>query len=144
MAFLTPAELNTHLYGELVNEITRNDDQIAQMAIDAGTAEVKGYLSDYDVEAIFSKTGDERNPLILTFIKDVAAWHLVCLANPNIDLELREKRYDNAIKWLKGVQKGAIVPDLPLPETPVDDQGNPIIQEGKFRWGSNRKREEHY
>jgi phage gp36-like protein len=144
MSFITVAELNTHLYGELVNEITRGNDQIAQMAIDAATAEVKSYLSDYDVQAIFTATGDNRNPLMLLLIKDIAAWHLVCLANPNIDIELRKTRYENAIKWLKGVQRGEIVPDLPRPTPPVDSLGNPIVMEGKFHWGGNTKRENHY
>ncbi|TAN18818.1 MAG: DUF1320 domain-containing protein [Chitinophagaceae bacterium] len=144
MSFLSPTELNTHLYGEIVNELTRGDNTVAQMAIDAGTAEVKGYLSDYDIVTIFSQTGPNRDPLILLFNKDVAAWHLVCLANPNIDIQLRKDRYDNAIAWLKGVQSGKIVPDLPLVPLPVDNQGNPIIQEGKFRWGGNMKRESHY
>lgn len=144
MAFLTPEELNTHLYAELVDEITRSDDSIAQMAIDAGVFEMKGYLTGFDIPTIFSAMGDDRNPLVLTLAKDIAAWHLVCLANPNIDLDLREKRYNNAIAWLKGVQSGKIVPDLPVVEPPIDDEGNPIIQEGKFRWGSNPKRQNHY
>lgn len=78
----------------------------------------------------------ERNALLLTFIKDIAVWHFVNLCNAGTDLDLREKRYDRAVDWLKGVQKGNIIPDLAkLP----DDQ-----KTGEILFSSNPKRENHF
>jgi len=136
MAFLTKDELNTHLYGELVDAVTRNDDTIIESAIDGAISEAKGYLGKYDVTAIFAATGSNRNQLLLIFVKDIAVWHFINLANPGIDYESKQDRYNAAVRWLKGVQRGEISPDLPLDES--TDQPGVII------YGSNTKRENHF
>jgi len=142
MAFLTVAELNTHLYGELVDEITREIDDIALQSINAAISEMKGYLGDFNTTTIFAATGSNRHALILFMCKDIACWHLVCLANPNIDLQLRKDRYERAIDWLKGVQSGKVTPDLPAKDLPNGEEAG---ENGlKIRWGSNEKRVQHY
>lgn len=112
--YLTKDELTTHLRVESITAITRDDPTLAESAIDGAISEAKGYLTRYDTNAIFNTIGEERNALLLIFVKDIAAWHLVNIVNPNIDLKLREKRYDRAIEWLKGVQKALIEPSLPV------------------------------
>jgi phage gp36-like protein len=139
MAFLTQAELKTHLYGENIKAITRDDNTIVVAAIDAAIAEAKGYLAAFDIATIFAATSTSRNALLLTFVKDIAAWHLVVLSNAGVELQLRQDRYERAITWLKAVQKGDIAPDLPKAEDEDGEPtGNPII------YGSNEKRNQHY
>lgn len=135
--FLTEDELNTHLYGENIEVIVREDNTIVQSAIDGAIAEAKGYLSLYDTAAIFAATGSNRNALLLIFVKDIAVWHLINLSNPGIDSDLREKRYNSAVSWLKGVQRGDIQPDLPKAE--VTDEKPAAIS-----FGSNPKRNNHF
>jgi phage gp36-like protein len=133
--FITKNELSSHMHIETVDVITGGDDTLVDAAIDGAVAEAKGYLSDFDTGAIFNATGESRHPLLVTFVKDIAVWHLVALSNYNADIELREKRYNRAVEWLKAVQKGLVVPDLPR----TDDAGcYPII------WGSNPKRNQHF
>lgn len=139
--FLTVDELKTHLYGELVNAISRDDDDIPKRAIDGAISEVKGYLGDFDTTTIFNQTGDNRHPLILIYTKDIAVWHFIVLANPNIEISLREKRYDTAIAWLKGVQNRKITPDLPLKPTDNTDGTNGV---SRIIYGSNPKRSSHF
>lgn len=136
MAFLTIAELSTHLYEENIDAISREDDTIPQAAIDAAIAEAKGYLAAYDVAAIFSATGSSRNALLLVFIKDIASWHFIVLNNAGTELKLRQDRYERAIAWLKAVQKGEVQADLPVEEDSTEKQ--PII------FGSNAKKEQHF
>lgn len=141
MAFISVDELSTHLYGELVDAISRNDDDIPQRAIDGAIAEVKGYLGDFDKDTIFGATGINRHPLLLIYVKDIAVWHFIVLANPNIEISLREKRYDAAIRWLTKVQKRDITPDLPL--KPTDgDTGQIGIK--RIIQGSNPPRRSHF
>ena len=104
--FLTVDELYTHLHDETVAVISRDTEAIPVAAIDAAIAEAKSYLHDFDTAAIFSAEGEARNALLLLFVKDIAVWHFVNLGNACIDMELREKRYDSAIAWLRLVQKG--------------------------------------
>lgn len=137
--FLSIDELKTHVRSESMASIIRNDETIAQSSIDGAIAEAKGYLTRFNTAVIFGAVTDERNQLLLIFVKDIAVWHLVNLCNPNIDLKLRKERYDRAIKWLEGVQEGMIIPDLPLA---VDDAGNTTGD--LISYGSNPKRTQHF
>lgn len=143
MAYITADELHTHLHDEQVETITRGDDTIAQAAIDAAVSEARGYLTRFDTERIFQASGLRRNQLLLIFVKDIAVWHLVNLCNAGTELELREKRYDRAVDWLKAVQKGNVSPDLPEREAEAGgaDKNNPV---GAIAFGSNPKRVQHY
>jgi phage gp36-like protein len=131
-AFLTIEELQSHIRIESIVAITRNDNAIAESAIDAAIKEAKGYLTRYNTDLVFAATAEARNNLLLIFVKDIAVWHLINIVNPNIDVKLREKRYDRAIAWLKDVQKGNVDPDLP---DSVAEGVNPAIA----RYGSEEK-----
>lgn len=120
MAYLTSAEINTHLYGGVVTEINRGDATILQAAIDAAIAEASGYLTAYDLVAIFAAVGALRNPILLLYIKDITVWHYIQLANPAVEMELRLKRYERAIEFLQGIQSGKVNPALPYPAAPPE------------------------
>jgi len=139
MSYLSKSEISTHLYIDNVDVITRGDDTIVTAAIDAAISEAKGYLSAFDRTAIFAAEADARNALLLTFVKDIAAWHLLNLCNAGSDLKLRQDRYERAVEWLKQVQKGNVSPDLPV-IAPTD--GTTPLQGISF--GSNEKRESHF
>ncbi|HBL73835.1 MAG: DUF1320 domain-containing protein [Bacteroidetes bacterium GWF2_42_66] len=137
--YLSTAELSTHLYAENIEVITRGDDTMTEAAIDAAIQEAKGYLAAFDRTAIFGAVGTNRNPLLLTFVKDIAAWHLINLCNAGTEFKVRQDRYERAVNWLKEVQKGNVQPDLPaLEDTEGVEITNPI------RFGSNEKRNQHF
>ena len=119
--YLNVDEIYTHLYEESIEAISGNDERLLLAAISGAIVESKGYLHAFDREAIFSKVGEERDPLLLIWLKDIAVWHYINIARPAIDFDVRERRYDAAIAWLKGVQKGDIVPDFPRPVDPVTE-----------------------
>ena len=137
--FVTVEEIKTHLYGESISAISGTDDTILTAAIDAAIAEARGYLAGYNRDAIFSAEGNARNALLLVFVKDIAVWHYINLSNAGTEMELRLNRYERAISWLKGVQKGDITPDLP---GAGDEGGAGIVAPVIF--GSNPKREQHF
>jgi phage gp36-like protein len=80
-----------------------------------------------------------RNKKLLSVAKDVATWHLIRLANVNMEYELRRQFYEDAIDWLQAVQAGKIDALLPILVIPPNQtpQGNGI------KWGSNTKRSNH-
>ncbi len=141
MAFITPEELKTHLYKENVDVISREDETIITAAIDAAVQEAWGYLGDYDRDKVFSAKGDERNSLLLIFVKDIAVWHFINLCNAGTELELRQDRYDRAISWLRQVQKGEVTPCLPVIDN--DGDGKPDTA-GQYLFGSNPRRSQHF
>lgn len=142
MAYLTPEELKTHLYKENIDTITRHDETIIMAAIDAAIGEAYGYLGAYDREKIFKAQEDERNALLLTFIKDIAVWHFICLSNAGVEIQLRQDRYERAIDWLKAVQRSDIKPNLPILEN--SDQEGDSKGIGEYIFGSNPKRSQHF
>lgn len=135
--YTTIEELKTHMSVDSIDVITNNDDTIAEAAIDGAISEAKGYLSKFDTAAIFEAVGAGRNTLLLTFVKDIAVWHLMALSNYHADVEFRKTRYERAVAWLKSVQKGDVTPDLP--ERTVTDEIPAIIT-----YGSNTKRGLHF
>lgn len=135
--FVEIAEIKTHLYGEQVEAISGDDEDLLTAAIDGAVAEAKGYLHQFDKDAIFGATEGDRNALLLIFVKDIAVWHFINLANPGVDYKARQDRYNRAIAWLKSVQAGEVVPDLPAAAASDDDENN---TSGGVVWNSNQKR----
>lgn len=137
--YLTIEELASHIRKEYQEILTRGDATIVQAAIDGAISETKGYLSMYDMDEIFSQEKENRNALLLIFVKDIAAFHLVKMTNSSPYYEHRERIYNRAVKWLEGVQKGDVTPDLPRKK---DEQGNQ--QNGLIYSSSNPKRTQHF
>ncbi|WP_064969720.1 hypothetical protein, partial [Riemerella anatipestifer] len=103
------------------------------MAIEFATTKL---MKDYNVSEIFAKTGNERNPLLVKIIKDIAVWEIIGLSNPNIDYADKKFRYEQAVNWLNAVYKGmpANLPKLEETEDKVKS----------FSYHSNQPRQNHY
>jgi phage gp36-like protein len=114
MAFLTPDEMKTHIYPNVQNVISQDDATLLQDAIDAAILEAKGYCSRYRIAQLFDNEDAEdpfvKDSILLRHCKNIAKWHFIGLANPDLDYDDAELRYSQAISWLTKVQKGAIVP----------------------------------
>jgi len=125
MSLLTKADFKTHVYAEIIAEISRADDTIVQLAIDAGESQAKSYLNRYDLTKMFDPTFTDE--FFRGLVKDLVCWRFIKLANPNIQLELFSKAYDDAIAEFNRINKGITQPVWPLkqddPDTPNDDAG---------------------
>lgn len=127
MPYLVKEDLNTHLYGENVNEITRGDDAIAENAIATAIAEAKSKLSRFNLDALFNP--DAANYVtdvnLMNKVKDMACYHLITLCNSNVDYDVKKERYEFAIKWLNDVRDGKEDPDGWVYKTDDDDTDYP-------------------
>lgn len=137
--FITPEELYTHLYEESVTAISGNDTHLLESAISAAIGEVKGYLHRYDTQKLFGAVGIDRDTLLLLWVKDVAVWHYINIANPGVDFGVRKLRYEYVRDTLKDIQREYYLPDFPLK---ADGAGASENTSG-FRIGSNQKRSNH-
>lgn len=118
MAFLTTDEMKTHIYPGVSSAISNQDITILQDAIDAAVDEAKGYCSRFNTDLLFS--GSDRPPMLLFWVKSIAKWNFITLANPNIDYQDAQIRYEQATQKLKDIQSGKLVPkNWPL-ETPQE------------------------
>lgn len=137
MAFIEKTDFESSIHIEILDAITRGEDSVWQKAVAAAITEMSGYLNArYDTAVIFAAAAEQRNPVILLFAKDIALYHAHSVHNPQKIPDIRVKRYDDAIAWLKGVNRQEInPPGLPVPET----EGKPFVQ-----WNSNSKRTHHF
>jgi phage gp36-like protein len=132
--YLNPGELESGIYGHVIDTIVQDDRDIVQQSIDAAVEEVKAYLAvRYDNEAIFAQEGAARNALILESVKVVAIWNLIKLSSAETLYTTWLDRYDRVIKTLQQIAAGKIAPDLPLL---TDARGNVT---DTLRFGANKK-----
>mgnify|MGYP003135355616 CR=1 FL=1 len=108
--FIEKADFNTHIYEEVINAITRDTDTIFTDSINAAIEEAEGYLSKYNTDLLFNTSGSSRSSMLVLVCKDLTCWHFIALANPNLEPAMFRTRYEDAIRWLKDVQCGKIVP----------------------------------
>jgi len=147
--FVNEDDFGNVIYGYQVEQITDGNDDILLQALAAGIEETRSYLEIntnrhdsmdgrliYDVVAIFSAIGTDRNALILQHTLTIAKWHLVQLCNADIIYEQAKERYDRAITWLRQLSKGDItMSSLPLlAQTPDNDNSRK-----PFSYGSRKK-----
>lgn len=105
--YLEISELKTHAYDEEIRAIIEEDETIALASINAAIAFAQSKLAKaHDIEQIFAQRGNDRNPLLLKIIKDIAIWELIGLANPSVDYDDKKFRYQQASDWLTAVYKG--------------------------------------
>ncbi|KAA6329796.1 hypothetical protein EZS27_021431 [termite gut metagenome] len=98
----------------------------------AAIEEVSSYLRGrYDIDRIFSATGQERNEMIVKCLCDIVLYNLNASTPAGNGIDRREGRYELTIKYLEKVQKGAIIPDLPTlsGEDGQEDVNNPMKYE---------------
>lgn len=141
MPLLTISQMKTHIYSGVQNIVTQGDDSIIQDAVNAAITEAKGYCSRYRVEQLFDNVDMKpewiADPILLMHCKNMAKWHFIVLANPSIDYEDAQNRYDQAIKWLTNIQAGKVVPQ-------GWDQAQPEDKSTFFHISSNKKRKNHF
>jgi hypothetical protein len=120
---LTPEDFKTHLYGNAIDAISDNDEDLLTDAIATAYAEAAGYLSRFDTDTIFENdTIETKYANLVTWLKDIAKWHFINICNVSVDLVLAESRYKIAIAELGKIQKGLIVPKgWPLADTDTPD-----------------------
>lgn len=108
--YLVKADLKTVMYEEIINTITRDEDDLIEDVIESAIGEAEGYLERFNTDALFEATGNSRHPTLLMYVKDIFVWHFLAVANPDTDLDFREKRYKSAIHWLTKIQAGKSTP----------------------------------
>lgn len=107
----------------------KNISRAERQAVDEAAA----YLSSrYDTAAAFAAEGEARAPMLVMVIADITLYHLSASLPARLGSEIREQRYRDAIRWLKGVQAGDITPDLPRYGTQGEGRTGTVL---RFREG---------
>ena len=144
MPIIKPADLETNLYAEIINEITRGDDAITQRAISAAVQETKQYLARYDLLQLF---GDEntdptiQDEYLKLLVKNIACWHLLSLSPNGIDETSFRRAYEDALSGLRAIMNGQAQPEG-WPYKDTSENSTPTGD--SISWSSNAKRSNYF
>ena len=137
--FIQAKDYDASIHAEILDRITRSDDEVVKICEDRAIAEMRGYLGGrYDCDAIFSARGDDRLPLVVMMAVDITVYHLFSIHNPKAMSDIRRDRYERAVQWMEGVAAQRISIDG-APRLPEEE----IHEKAKWKFGSNRKRTQH-
>jgi phage gp36-like protein len=134
--FIDKADFFTIISITALDELTGYDDNIVIEMADEAVEEMKAFLNTrYNITIIFYATGADRNKMLLMYGKDIALYHIHSRHHLRSMPEMRIKRYQQALQWLKDVQEQKINPvGLVLTTDPAKDM---------VKTGGNIKRENH-
>ncbi|MCY4418889.1 MAG: DUF1320 family protein [Cytophagales bacterium] len=109
--YLHKEELKTVAPLNLVDALSETEDSLVDALIAENIDLMKSYLQGrYDVEELFSKTGDSRDRILLKYLKDMVIHDLhmrYVRAKPQ---EALRQRYEDALSWLHNISRGYIQP----------------------------------
>lgn len=135
----------TALYPEIIETITRGNLRDAVLQLMAAEDLCKSYLTKYDLVAAFGTEDTPPavvSPLLKNLVKTIAAYYLVRMAGPNVDIELYREDYGQALQILKDIRDGNNSLALPYasdnPDTPEDESA------GGVAWDSEIKRKNYF
>lgn len=144
MAYLTESDLTLLLRQENLNAIKRSDNTMMDKKIKAGIAEAKIYLKRFDVTKLF---GDDITPpeiedeALKQHVIAIVCYHCLKITTAGVNMGEYRLYYEEAIAYLKDIQKGAIPDGWPL-RPDDEDTGE---QPGKMAtWSSNPKQNLHF
>jgi hypothetical protein len=119
-------------YREIKNLPARNvapDDPINGLQYwGAGTA--YSVVNEWPNSSSKWAAGDNRDAQMVLYLCDLVLYHLHARIAPRNIPELRVKRYDDAIEWLRMCAEGSVTPNLPLISP---KQGNRVRYGGGIR-----------
>ena len=125
MIFLTDSDFDNVIRSQILNQITDYTPAILDSIELTVIEEMQSYLKlrDYDVAAIFAATTTDRNPIIVMYAVDIVLYHIISRLAPNKITDVRITRYETAMKWLKMVSSGELIPNLPKVDPPASLEG---------------------
>jgi phage gp36-like protein len=137
MKFLKHEDIRSQCSAEDLDVLSQSSDKNLDDSEEKTISVFEGFLSRYDLEKVFApKTGatDTRNKALIMYMVDHLLYILYSAQPDRLIPDMRVKRYDDTISWLKGIQKGDISPAFPT----VDSEEETDINSG-FRCGSNTR-----
>lgn len=138
--FISLQDYDASIHREILESLIREDETIIEIIEDRAITEMRGYLSSrYDCDDMFSKSGNDRNQLVLMLSLDITIYHIFCLHNPQKLSTMRRDRYERAIDYLKYIARGKANIDGAKLLSPEE-----LELKSKFIIKSNPKRVNHY
>jgi hypothetical protein len=123
MPYIETSELSAIAPPDDVTVINTKAATAFAVAINTAISIAEGYLAHrFNTAAIFGATGSGRNASLLKCVQDIALYHAYVVAVPRNIPEIRVKLYDDAMRWLRDLQKGVVEPTGLTLKTPAQGE----------------------
>lgn len=134
MAFIEKTDFPANVHADILEALTRGNDDVITDNAERTVDEMKAYLNGrYDTTAIFAATGASRNKFLLRIGTTITLYYIYLVHNPRKLHQSLVNEYEHAIEILEKIQKGTVNPEgLPVPDTGDDNSGNGA----PVQWGS--------
>jgi len=132
MAFLEKQDFTASIHEEILNALTRDNDDVIEDNVSRTVDEMKAYMNGrYDTTAIFNATGDDRNKFIVRLGLSISIYYICLAHNPRKLTQTILSEFERAIETLEKIQSGKVTPEgLPVPEPEEGtNSGGPV------QWG---------
>lgn len=135
--FITKEELKTVAPADFINIVAGSDSGVVDEVITEMTSLIKTNIGTYyDANLIFSKTGDDRDPTVLMYLKDLVYYKLLKRRKPGA--AINDEEYNEAMKWLEDISTGKRRANLPTIKIDsdgdgIDDKDLPFMKLGNRR-----------
>lgn len=126
--FLEEKDYKVVCTDEVPEIVSQSDPETRARAELSAREEAEGYLrARYDTRRAFAQQGPDRNPMLVRVVVCIALYYLGQSLPQYMGDEQRRTMYDDAVAWLRDVQSGKTMPDLPLYESEEgEDLQNPV------------------
>ncbi len=136
MIFIFDTDIKKQCTAADLDVLAQSDEDVKDNAEASAISFFRGYLKRYAVDTIFAILDDvpepeTRNPSLVMFLIDYFLYILYSAQPDRLIPDIRVKRYEDAVKWLEGIQKGNVSPDLPT----LDIDGETDVNSA-FKYGS--------
>lgn len=123
MIFLNDADISARLRDELRPLLAGADESVLHTIEAEAVSEAQTYLrTRFDVALAFlprpttpegEPAPDTRHHALVMYVTDMMVYHLYARLDPRQLPQLRQDRYDQALRWLEWCSAGKLTPDLP-------------------------------
>lgn len=140
MPFLQDADYKDAIKGDVLLSVIDGDTAARTQAESKAQAYITGYLSNrYDTVEMFSKTGNDREVMLIHLMVHASLFYLHQRINPKMIPETRKDNWDEVKQLLNDIADGKInYPTWPR-KTDSDDEN-----ESGRRYGGNEKMEHRW
>jgi len=112
--FIEKSDLKFKLYEELIDAITRDDEEHVSSSIEAAVEIVRSHLlaAEYDADSILTASGKERNAMVRDIATDIARYKVMAVLE-NYPATVADA-YEYSMELLSKIAKGAmVIPNAP-------------------------------
>jgi len=142
MPFITKVDFPAAVHLEILDALTRDNNDVITDNVDRAVDEIQAYLNGrYNVAVDFAKTGGDRNKFLVRVTCIMALYYIYLAHNPRKLHQAMVDEFNRYIEMLEGIQAGKI---NPVGLTPAGEDDDTVNSGNGYavQWGTDERTED--